>query len=114
MGKGFLGVLVLSATLALPSGALAAGSISTATTTIASGDTLTINVCVGTAGDGGYLLVKGPNTFQQDLFFGPIPGCSDVFVTTVGWAAGKYRINGYEATPKRNVGLGSVTLTVTA
>ena len=112
--KTLLAALVLTAVLAFAPGALAAGSISTATTTITSGGTLTVNVCVGTAGDGGYLLVKGPNTFQQDLFFGPIPGCSDVFVTTVGWAAGKYRINGYEATPKRNVGLGSVTLTVTA
>ena len=92
---------------------LAAGGISTTTTTVASGNSFTVTVCVATAGDGGYLLVKGPNTFSQDLFFGPVTGCSDVSVSTVGWVAGKYRINGYEFTTKGTKGLGSVTVTVT-
>jgi hypothetical protein len=104
---------VLVAALAIVPGGLAAGSISTTTTSIASGDSFTVEVCVGTDGDGGYLLVKGPNTFQQDVFFGPVTGCSDVSVTTVGWAPGRYRITGYEFTPKRTTGLGSITLTVT-
>jgi hypothetical protein len=58
--------------------------------------------------------VKGPNTFAQDLFTGPITSCSDVIVGTAGWAVGKYRINGFEETVKGTSGSGSVTLTATA
>ena len=112
--KTLAALFVLTTALVLAGVASAAGSISTQTTTLASGHPLTIHVCVGTAGDGGYLLTKGPNTFQQDNFFGPIDGCADVSIDTTGWVPGKYRVNGYEATPKRNVGLGSITLTVTA
>jgi hypothetical protein len=34
-----------------------------------------------------------------------------VGVSTAGWAPGKYRITGYEFTPKRTVGLGNLTVT---
>jgi hypothetical protein len=34
-----------------------------------------------------------------------------VDVSTVGWVPGKYRITGYEFTPKRDVGLGNLTVT---
>jgi hypothetical protein len=113
--KACTSLLALVATLALvPSGLAAKGSISTTTTTIKSGDSFTISVCVATAGDGGYLVVKGPNTFSQDIFTGPITGCSDVIVGTAGWPVGKYRINGFEETAKGTSGLGSVTLTATA
>lgn len=105
--------LVLVAALAAVPAAAARGSISTSTTSVASGASFVVHVCVATDGDGGYLVVKGPNTFTQDLFFGPVTGCSDVSVTTVGWVAGKYRINGYEFTSKGTSGLGSVTITVT-
>jgi hypothetical protein len=108
-------LLALFTTLALaPSGVAAKGSISTTTTTIKSGVSFTVNVCVATAGDGGYLLVNGPITFAQDQFFGPVSGCADVVVSTVGWPVGKYRIIGYEFTTKGTSGLGSVTLTATA
>ena len=105
--------LVLVAALAAVPAAAARGSISTSTTSVASGDTLVVTVCVATAGDGGYLVVKGPNTFVQDVFFGPVTGCSDVSVTTAGWLAGKYRLSGYEFTTKGTSGLGSLTVTVT-
>lgn len=113
--RTYIAALVLLGALAIAPGGLAGGggSISTTTTSVKSGVTFTVNVCVATAGDGGYLLVKGPNTFSQDLFFGPVTGCSDVSVTTVGWVAGKYRINGYEFTTKGTSGLGSVTVNVT-
>jgi hypothetical protein len=108
-----LASLVVTAALMLASGALAAGSISTTTTTVASGGSFNVTACVATAGDGGYLIVKGPNTFSQDLSFGPVDGCLTFPVTTVGWAPGKYRLNGYEFTAKGAKGLGSITLTVT-
>src|SRR5262245_56183331 len=110
--KSCTALLALVGMLALVPGGLAAkGSISTTTTSITSGQTFTVNVCVATAGDGGYLIVNGPVTFSQDVFFGPVTGCSDVIVTTAGWPVGKYRINGYEFTTKGTSGLGSVTLT---
>ena len=113
--KASTALLALVATFVLvPSGVAAKGSISTTITTFKSGDPITINVCVATAGDGGYLVVKGPNTFAQDIFTGPITGCSNVIVGTAGWPVGKYRINGFEETAKGTSGLGSVTLTATA
>jgi len=112
--KKLVALLALAAALALAPTVFAAGGISTSTTTVASGSTFTVTVCVATASDGGgYLVVKGPNTFSQDLFFGPATGCSGVSVTTVGWVAGKYRITGYEFIPKGTKSLGSVTITVT-
>jgi hypothetical protein len=107
-------LLSLVATLVLvPAGLAAKGSISTTTTTFKPGDSIPVNVCVATAGDGGYLVVKGPNTFSQDIFTGAITGCAIVNVGTAGWPVGKYRINGYEETAKGTSGLGSVTLTAT-
>jgi hypothetical protein len=97
----------------VPGGPAAGAGISTTTTSVASGQSFTIQVCVSSPGDGGYLVVKGPGTFSQDLFFGSVTGCSDVSVSTVGWAAGKYRINGFEFTTKGAKGLGSVNVTVT-
>jgi len=108
--KRFLALLLLSGALALVPSALAAG-ISTASTTVAVDSSFAVNVCTATAGHGGYLLIKGPNTFQQDTFFGPISGCADVNVSTVGWAPGKYRINGFEFTAKGTKGLGNLTVT---
>lgn len=111
----FLAAFALVVVFAVAPSALAAkGSISTTATTVTSGDTFTVNVCVATARDGGYLLVKGPNTFSQDFFFGPVSGCADVYVPTPGWPAGKYRITGYELTRKGTTRLGTITLTVTA
>lgn len=110
--KKLVSALVLAAVLSFTPAAVAAGSISTTATTVPSGTSFVVTVCVATTGDGGYLLVKGPNTFSQDLFFGPVTGCSDVTVSTVGWVAGKYRITGYEFTTKGTKGLGSVTVTV--
>jgi hypothetical protein len=107
-------LLALAALAVAPSGLAAKGSVSTTTTTIQSGVSFTVNVCVARAGDGGYLLVNGPITFAQDQFFGPVSGCADVVVSTVGWPVGKYRINGFEFTAKGTSGLGSVTLTATA
>jgi hypothetical protein len=114
--KALVALLAAAVALALASSSLAGhrGSISTTATTVTSGDTFIVNACVATAGDGGYLLVKGPNTFSQELFFGPVTGCTGVSVATVGWAAGKYRINGYEFTTKGTSGLGSVTVTIVA
>jgi hypothetical protein len=112
--KKLLAAFVLTAALGLPLGALAGGGggISTTTTSVASGSSFVVTACVATAGDGGYLVVKGPNTFSEDLFFGPVTGCSPVTVSTVGWVAGKYRLTGYELTAKGTKGLGSVTVTV--
>ncbi|HEX4527109.1 MAG TPA: hypothetical protein VH108_10270 [Gaiellaceae bacterium] len=111
--KKLFASLVLTAALVVTSSALAAGSISTTTTSVASGASFNITACVATAGDGGYLIVKGPNTFSQDLSFGPVDGCLTFPVTTVGWPPGKYRLNGFEFTAKGAKGLGSITLTVT-
>jgi len=108
--KRLFAAVVISGALLLVPAALAAG-ISTSSGTVAVDSSFTVNVCTGTAGDGGYLQIKGPNTFHQNIFFGPISGCADVGISTLGWAPGKYRINGYEVTAKRNVGLGSVTIT---
>jgi len=111
--KKLFGSLVLAAALVVTAAALAAGSISTTTTTVATGGSFNVTACVATAGDGGYLIVKGPNTFSQDITFGPATPCSTFSVTTVGWVAGKYRINAFEFTAKGDKGIGSVTLTVT-
>ena len=102
---------MLAGALLLVPGALAAGGISTASTTVAVDSSFAVNVCTATAGHGGYLLIKGPDTFQQDVFFGPISGCADVNVSTAGWAPGKYRIAGFEFTAKGTTGLGRVTVT---
>jgi hypothetical protein len=111
VGRG-LGTLLVAAALVLAPAALSAGgSISVPGTTVAVGSAFQVNVCTGTAGDGGYLVIKGPNTFIQDVFFGPISGCANVDVSTVGWVPGKYRIAGYEFTPKRDLGLGNLTVT---
>lgn len=110
--KKFVVALVPAAVLAFTPVAVAAGSISTTATTVSSGTSFVVTACVTTSGDGGYLLVKGPNTFSQDLFFGPVNDCGDVTVSTAGWVAGKYRISGYEFTTKGTKGLGSVTVTV--
>jgi hypothetical protein len=112
--KKLAAVLVVMAALALAPTVFAAGGISTTTTTVASGASFTVKVCLAAASDGGgYLVVKGPNTFSQDVFFGPAAGCSDVSVTTVGWPAGKYRITGFEFIPKGTKSLGAITITVT-
>ncbi len=111
--KKLLVLSVVTIALVVASGALAKGSISTTTTSVASGGSFNVTACVATAGDGGYLIVKGPNTFSQDLSFGPVSGCTTFPVTTVGWPAGKYRLNGYEFTAKGTSGLGSITLNVT-
>ena len=89
------------------------GGLTSSATTVASGTSFDLTACVATSGDGGYVIVKGPNTFSQDYHFGPATPCSTFSVGTAGWAAGKYRINGYEFTPKGAKGIGSVTLTVT-
>jgi len=111
--KKLFGSLVLAAALVVTAAALAAGSISTTTTTVATGGSFNVTACVATAGDGGYLIVKGPNTFSQDITFGPVDGCLTFPVSTVGWVPGKYRLNGYEFTAKGSKGLGSITLSVT-
>jgi hypothetical protein len=111
--KTLVAALVVAAALALVPGSLAAASLTASATSVASGDSFTVTACVATSGDGGYLLVKGPNTFQQDLFFGPATPCSTFSVTTVGWVAGKYRINGFEFTAKGTKGIGSLIVTVT-
>ena len=111
--KVFAGALVLAAAFALVPGSLAAASLTASATTVASGDSFTVTACVATSGDGGYLIVKGPNTFQQDITFGPATPCSTFSVTTPGWVAGKYRINGFEFTAKGSKGIGSATITVT-
>jgi hypothetical protein len=105
---------VLAAVVLVPAAvAGGGGSVSTATTSIAAGTSLTVTACVATDGDGGYLIIKGPDTFAQDFFFGPVTGCTDVIAATVGWAPGKYRIIGYEFTSKGTKGLGMLTVTVT-
>jgi hypothetical protein len=114
--KTLVAAFVLTVALAFAPGVLAAGgagSLTVSATSVASGDSFTATACVVTSGDGGYLLVKGPNTFSQDLFFGPATPCLGFSVTTSGWVAGKYRINGFEFTSKGAKGIGSVTLTVT-
>jgi hypothetical protein len=111
--KKLLVLLAVTTTLVLASGALAAGSLSTTATSVVSGSSFNVTACVATSGDGGYVIVKGPNTFSQDLSFGPVAGCLTFSVTTVGWPVGKYRLNGYEFTAKGSKGLGSITLTVT-
>jgi hypothetical protein len=111
--KTFAGALVLAAALALVPSSLAAASLTASDTSVVSGDSFTVTACVATSGDGGYLIVKGPNTFHQDITFGPASPCSTFSVTTSGWVAGKYRINGFEFTAKGSKGIGSLTITVT-
>jgi hypothetical protein len=113
--KKLLAGFVVIAALALVPGGLAGGtgSLTSSATTVASGASFDLTGCVATSGDGGYVIVKGPNTFAQDYHFGPATPCSTFAVGTAGWAVGKYRINGYEFTAKGAKGIGSVTLTVT-
>jgi hypothetical protein len=113
--KTLVAALLVTIALAFAPGVLAAGgagSLTVSATSVTSGNSFTATACVVTSGDGGYLIVKGPNTFSQDLFFGPAAPCSMFSVTTVGWPAGKYRINAFEFTAKGDKGIGSVTLTV--
>src|SRR5437868_5337587 len=106
-------MLVTTCALVIAPGVLAAASLTSSVTTVQSGTSFDVTACVATSGHGGYLIVKGPNTFAQDLMFGPATPCITFSVTTVGWVAGKYRINGYEFTAKGDKGIGSITLTVT-
>jgi hypothetical protein len=112
--KKLVAPLVVVAALAVVPVVLAAGSggLTSSATTVVSGTSFDLTACVATAGDGGYVIVKGPNTFTQDYHFGPATPCSTFSIGTAGWAAGKYRINGYESTAKGAKGIGSVTLTV--
>ena len=113
--KTLVAALILTIALAFASAGLAGGggSLTVSPTSVTSGGSLTATACVVTSGDGGYLLVNGPGTFSQDLFFGPGTPCSTFSVTTVGWPVGRYRINAFEFTAKGDKGIGSVTLTVT-
>lgn len=113
--RGLLAGLVVGAALAFAPGILAAGagSLTSSATTVTSGSSFDLTGCVATSGDGGYVIVKGPDTFSQDLTFGPATPCSTFSVGTPSWAPGKYRINGYEFTAKGAKGIGSITLTVT-
>jgi len=113
--KKLLAAFAVIAALAVVPGALAggAGSLTSSATTVASGTSFSLTACVATSGDGGYVIVKGPNTFGQDYHFGPATPCSTFSIGTDGWVPGKYRINGYEFTAKGDKGIGSVTLTVT-
>jgi hypothetical protein len=113
--RKLLAAFVVSAALAAAAGALAAGagSLTSSATTLESGASFDLTACVVTSGDGGYVIVKGPNTFAQDYFFSPAAPCSTFSIGTAGWVPGKYRINGYEFTAKGDKGIGSVTLTVT-
>ena len=112
--KKLLAAFVGSAALALAPGVLAAGggSLTSSATTVASDTSFDLTACVVTSGDGGYVIVKGPDTFTQDLTFGPATPCATFSVPTPGWAPGKYRINGYEFSAKGAKGIGTVTLTV--
>ena len=89
--KTLVAAFVLAVALAFAPGVLAggAGSLTVSATSMTSGDSFTATACVVTSGDGDYLLVKGPNTFSQDLFFGPATPCTTFSVTTVGWVDGK-------------------------
>jgi hypothetical protein len=109
--KAILAVFVVA--LVLAPATLAAAGLTASATTVKSGTAFDVTACVATSGDGGYLIVKGPNTFSQDIFFGPASPCSAFPVSTVGWPVGKYRINGYEITAKGSKSIGSITLTVT-
>ena len=106
-------VLLAVLTLAATSLAGGSGGLTASATTVASGTPFDLTACVATSGDGGYVIVKGPNTFAQDLFFGPATPCSTFEVSTVTWLPGKYRLNGYEDTAKGAKGIGSVTVSVT-
>ena len=92
---------------------LGAAGLTVTPASVTSGGSFTVEACVATSGDGGYLIVKGPNTFTQDFSFGPATPCSTFQIGTAGWAPGKYRINGYEFTAKGAKGIGSTTVTVT-
>src|SRR6266566_3083440 len=109
MKRSLFAVLVVTCAIAIVPAALA--SITITPSTVGSGGTFSVSLCVATAGDGGYLLVKGPNTFSEDLFFGPVAGCSTVPVSTPGWVAGKYRVTAFEFTAKGTKSLGTATLT---
>jgi hypothetical protein len=114
--KSLAAAVLLAFTLALAPGALPAGgggSLTVSPASVASGDPLTATACVATSGDGGYLIVKGPNTFSQDISFGPATPCSTFSISTSGWVAGKYRINGFEFAAKGAKGIGSVNIVVT-
>lgn len=104
-----IGVLALSPNV-LAGGA---GSLTVTPSTVASGTALDVTACVVTSGDGGYLIAKGPDATARDITFGPATPCSSFQVDTTDWAAGKYRINGYEFTAKGAKGVGSATITVT-
>jgi len=99
--------------LALAPGVLAAASLTVTPTSITAGTPLSVEACVATSGDGGYLIVKGPGATTRDYTFGPATPCADSQIDTTGWAAGKYRVNGYEFTAKGSKGIGSATITVT-
>lgn len=107
--------LVAIGALALSPNVLAggAGSLTVTPSTVASGTALDVTACVVTSGDGGYLIAKGPDATARDITFGPATPCSSFQVDTTDWAAGKYRINGYEFTAKGAKGIGSATITVT-
>ena len=111
--KTLVAALVLTVALAFASAGLAGGggSLTVSATSVTPRRSTPRRVV--TSGDGGYVIVKGPNTFTQDITFGPAAPCSEFSVTTVGWVAGKYRINAFEFTTKGAKGIGSVTLTVT-
>ena len=99
--------------LGLAPAALAAGSLAVSPASVTAGSPLEVNACVATAGDGGYLVIKGPNATTRISTFGPATPCSTFQLATTGWAAGKYRITGFEETAKGSKGIGSATVTVT-
>jgi hypothetical protein len=111
--RTLVALFVLVGALALAPGVLAAASLTVTPASVTSGGTFTVTACVATSGHGGYLIVKGPDTFTQDFSFGPATPCSTFEIGTAGWAAGKYRINGFEFTAKGAKGIGSATVTVT-
>ena len=99
--------------LGLAPAALAAGSLTVNPASVAAGSPFEVTACVATSGDGGYRVIKGPNATTRISTFGPAAPCSTFQLGTIGWAAGKYRITGFEETAKGSKGIGSATVTVT-
>jgi hypothetical protein len=106
--------LVVFGALALAPGVPAlSASLTVTPTSVAVGTTLSVKGLRRHVRRRRLLDREGPEHLRRGRHLRPRDACSSFQVGTTGWAAGKYRIDGFEFTAKGAKRIDSVTLTVT-
>ena len=112
MRKLALAVVVV---LVLAAGtARAAGTFSVTPGSVATGGSLTVDLCGFVSGQGGYYTVGGPSVSSTRFWTATGATCVTYVEPTTGWLPGKYKFIAYLTDAKgHNSKIGSAVVTVT-